>query len=481
MPLITQLEISTGEQFPPERERDRTTRMETWARYSDRQFQGFVTRLKEGEENRLQPNIFRFLMEFWQDAIMADAPVIDYDGSDRQNEFVAALRPSIIEAARLVTADLIRYGCGVFLNKKPLAVQMVDPRYWYPVRTAWDTSDGDVDVIAYPYAVGHLTQAAKRSRERSFEPSDQRRPGGLPLSQLGQHGLFPDHIAITAYRPGEARMVLHTLDGMVIGAPIEAPMTMPAGAPAVVAVREGEGFYGVSDFEDAADYVRELHRRETSVSYALDRHTNPHLAVPEGVMQTDAAGRIIVNTDGMAIPVPEGAQPPAYVTWDPSFEAQSAAMDRAFERILHAAKIAPILVDTRSRTTALPSGAALRRLAIPTVNRIRAIREKLTEAIRDVVVGQAALMAATGGEVVSIEREKVRLQWPPELSSGITDEADALAVLTGAGILDRAQAAQVVSNISRSEAEDIAREERQPSNPGAPGPGPQRPVPDGEG
>jgi len=486
MPLIKETEIGQGLQFPPERDRRRVNIMERYARYSDRRYQGLVGNVIEGEHNRLQPNVFRFIMEFWQDTIMADAPVIDYAGSDRQNEFLAALRPSLIEASRLVVGDLIRYGCGVYLNKEPLAVQVVDPRYWYPVRVPYDEGEGDVDVIAYPYAVGDIPSTNSRTAQRSFEATGASPAPGAPITQLGQAGHFPDHLAVTVYRPGRGVRTLYHLNALTIGAPAADPMTIAAGAPAVVAVREGDGFYGVSDFADIEEYVAELHQRETRVSHALDRHTNPHLAVPEGVMQTDEQGRIVVNDEGMAIPVPEGAVAPSYVIWDPSFDAQKDSMERAFERILHASKIAPVLVNAQRGFGQIPSGSALRRLAIPTVNRIRAIREKLTEAIRDVIVGQAALHAAAGREVIDIDPLKVNLQWPAELSSGITDEADAIATLVGAGVLEQERAIELVSKLNRPEAERIAEEEREraeeerrQSNPGPFGPGAQRPVPPG--
>ena len=49
----------------------------------------------------------------------------------------------------------------------------------------------------------------------------------------------------------------------------------------------------------------------------------------------------------------------------------------------------------------LPSGAALRRLAIPTVNRIRDVRTLLEEAIKDVIVGQVELNRRRRGASVT--------------------------------------------------------------------------------
>ena len=46
------------------------------------------------------------------------------------------------------------------------------------------------------------------------------------------------------------------------------------------------------------------------------------------------------------------------------------------------------------------------------------------------------------------------IRWPPELSAGLTDEADAITLLVESGILDQATAIQLFSKMPRSEAED---------------------------
>ena len=231
-----------------------------------------------------------------------------------------------------------------------------------------------------------------------------------------------------------------------------------AGFPAVVPVTLGSGFYGRSDFEDTDVYIKELFRRESAVSEALDKQANPHLAVPEGVVTVQPDGSITVDRNGMVIPVPEGSEAPSYVVWDPSFEAQDGAIMRAEDRILQLSKISKILVDPKLRQSA-PTGAALRRLAIPTVNKIRHIRGRLDEAIKLVIMGQAYLHAETGGEVFEVEPRDIKIQWPPELSGGLSDEAEALSTLVEAGILDQATAIQLVTRASKEEARRLAEEQ----------------------
>ena len=184
------------------------------------------------------------------------------------------------------------------------------------------------------------------------------------------------------------------LNGRTIGEPIDDPTDLAAGSPAIVPVVQGEGFYGTSDFEDTEQYVAELHGRESRVAAALNKHANPHLAVPEGVMQTRPDGSIVIDARGMAI---------------------------------------------------------------PTVNRIRSMRASLTDGIRFTIAGQADLIAASGGERYLIDPDKISLRWPPELSAGLGDEAEAITMLVEAGLLERETAIQMISKVRRSEAEEIAQ------------------------
>ena len=95
----------------------------------------------------------------------------------------------------------------------------------------------------------------------------------------------------------------------------------------------------------------------------------------------------------------------------------------------------------------IPSGAALRRMAIPTVNRIRSMRASLTDGIRFTIAGQADLIAASGGERYVVDPDKISLRWPPELSAGLGDEAEAITMLVQAGLLERETAIQMISDV----------------------------------
>lgn len=274
MPILDSKALSQGGSYPPERERARIEQMERFNRFSERRYAGLLGELTDLPEKDLtvRPNLFRWLMQFWRNAIVADEPVIEYEDGGRTEDLIAVLRPAIIAAAGTVVDDMIRYGMGCFINRRAYMPQSIDPRYWYPVRAADDNSEGLVDVVAYPYSTGTggATSTTGDTKQGSFEPRVSG-TGAAQLSSPDRSGLFPDALNVTVYtNEGRATRQRFRLDGRTIGVPIDDPADIPAGAPAIVPVVQGEGYYGTSDFEDTEQYIGELHGRESRVATGLE-------------------------------------------------------------------------------------------------------------------------------------------------------------------------------------------------------------------
>lgn len=413
--------------FPPERTRARSKFLEDMFRLSSGDYAG---NSKFDDTRRLKQNYFRFINNFWADTIFGDPPVIGYEDNSRTDDFISALTPSLMRAGRLVVADMVRYGVGCFHVREPMVMENIDPRYWFPVRLPFDVFQPGPDIIAYPY-----------------------------VENFNGVGSTPDRLFTVTYENGQAIRKIYKLEGLQIGTLLE-EMQEQAAPMAVIPARNGEGFFGISDYVDIIDYVAEIHRRESRMSEALDLHLKPHLALPEASISVERDGSVRISKDGEVIPVPEGQSlPPSFVSWNPQFVAHNEAIIRSEKRVLSNSRIAIILTSftgsEQDLVANVPSGAALRRLAIQTVNRIRLLRETLYSSMKD-AIEQAVSLYAIEGEVLQLEKEKISIQWPAELSGGLTDEAEALARLVDTGIIDRATAIQLTGKVKRSEAETQA-------------------------
>ena len=108
---------------------------------------------------------------------------------------------------------------------------------------------------------------------------------------------------------------------------------------------DDESLYGLSDYTDVKEVVAEWIRRQSGISHALDKHNNPHLAVPAGSIQQDENGQIKIDMEGMVFPIPEGGEAPEYVTWDAMFEAHADQISRIKDQFHFLSDISAVLFD----------------------------------------------------------------------------------------------------------------------------------------
>ena len=401
MPLIKESEISVGKNFPPERLADKNADMRKYANLLSGEFGSTLyTGMSATEiaEITLRTNWFSFIRSFWEEAIANEMPAIEAKDPNKQNVIDENLT-WLHEAIRTAAGDMVSYGSAVFLNQKKARVQAISSRYWFPVREAFDVSEGDVDLVAYPYS--------RKEESR----------GAL------------DSIIVYRYDSDGYSFSTYSLDGFVIGASLGETGEGKAGMPQEVIL--GDGFYGTSLFENITEWVREIHVRESTVSRVLDKQSAPHLVLHEDSYEVMTDNKVNISKDGMILPLFDGQIiPPTYLTWDAQLDAQDKAIKRAESRILTNARIAPILNSDDMKTSSVTSGAALRRLALPTVNAIREIRQEMNRAIKNVLSDQARLFYGT-----SLKTTDITITWPPALGSGLQDDAEAFMVAIQNGFM----------------------------------------------
>ena len=395
-------EISTGKQFPPRRELPRVQIQDKWAQRYAGKF--------DDNTRRLKSNMFRYLAHFWADNVISEVPILIYGAVEfvegmpvipdgREQEFLNLIQPALGREGYRCVVDLVKYGSAVLANERPFNPHNLDPRLYYRViRPEQGVYDGAISCATFK------------------------------VEELGN---LPDRIIVTRHLPGsyQAERTIYKYQGLSIGEAVQSETVVTAHPQVLVMndIQPLDDVLGISDYVDVDDYIVELHRRESAVSEALDRHVNPHLAVPEGVLRTDAAGNITLDAGGEAIPYPDGSSPPQYVTWEPDFTAHEHAMERALERIQRASGIAPVLAGT-SDTINTPSGSALRRLAFVTVGRIRSFRRRLDGAFRRVCVDNGEVARLSGVDVPMLDPRQINVLWTPPLwTAGEGDEGEPLA------------------------------------------------------
>ena len=470
MTLIDPGYVREGKHWPPVSESARIRRAESNLRLYRGDFSELSTpadqsrqlRFQAGQDTpqiRITVNMFRWISRAWADLIFGNPPVLDYIDVEESyaNEGRAVLRrlkkatPGLTRAGRQVVKNCVRYGVGVFVSRKPGMIESVDPRFWFPVVAPDDANDIRGHIIAYPYVSDpnstRLDNTTPRGTARTTAWST---PDRLHVYRftMDMEGMWTCESCSFHYTG--------TSVGEMIGGWEQMPCAQP---PVTTVVLEGDDIYGESLFDDLRSQVAEINLRETRISEALDKHANPHLAVPEGSLSVDQNGRAVISASGDALFVPEGSTNPEYIVWDPKFDAHVEAVIRAERRIASMAGISQLLVNVSGGNSAgqrlyLPSGVALRRLALLTVQRIRSYRSDMEEALQGIIAGALS-------DAYSLEQDRINISWPPPLDDNSPDDTDELVSLIQAGVIDRVDAAQQVNRVPRTEAKRIA-EEAQP-------------------
>ena len=180
-------EISSGKQFPPQRELPRVQVQDKWAqRYAG---------IFEDPTLRLKMNMYRYLTEFWADNVISEVPILVYgdvqiaDGvpvieDSREQEFLNLIQPALGRDGYRAMVDLVKYGSAVLANEIAFNPHNLDPRFYY----------------------------------RVVRPERGLYEGAISISTFKVHevGNLPDHIIVTRHIPGsfQAERTVYTFQGL---------------------------------------------------------------------------------------------------------------------------------------------------------------------------------------------------------------------------------------------------------------------------
>lgn len=101
-----------------------------------------------------------------------------------------------------------------------------------------------------------------------------------------------------------------------------------------ISVDSIDGVYGISPYEDFADLLHEIERRQTINIKILDAHSEPTVAVSAGILrENELTGEVDSDIMGSVIEVPTNGTIPQYITWDGKLENSNNLIDMLFSEI----------------------------------------------------------------------------------------------------------------------------------------------------
>lgn len=224
--------------------------------------------------------------------------------------------------------------------------------------------------------------------------------------------------------------------------------------------KTGTRYFGISDYSDLTTLFYAINNRMTKIDAILDKHSDPILLVPEGVL--DEKGQVQKEHMGV-IEIKEGDDSkPEYVVWNASLESAFKQIDNLVETLFMISEISPDILGMGKGQA--ESGRALKLKLLRTIAKARRKRMYYDHALKQVIYNAQVLSQAWGVGVGSKniklvgEPELPEIEWqdglPIDISEQLENEERALSM----GITTEADSMMRVYGIDEESAEEKAQE-----------------------
>lgn len=365
-------------------------RIDAYAQF-DRMYAGQHQQLEP--ENRMPIHWFRRISEVFAEMLFASPPRVIYGGDGRGQEWIDSLYETLMAVAFDCAVDVSRYGTGLmrvegYEGRLLFAVER--PAYYFPVVQPDNIEYRRGEFFGYPYATNPVG---------ANPPPDRLR--------LLRHNFETREVVVLEYE----------YDGATLGKRLGSELVATGiGYSRVVQVANGrsENGWGESDYLAVAPLIAEMEKRLNGAAKVLDRHTDPHLAVPEGSLSLDDKGQADLNAGagGSVFAVGEGEAPPAYVVWDARLEGNFEQVQWCQDMIFAMSGLSAAMFSGRKNLGTIESGVALRSRYLATHLKLEGLRRRFEKALRELLAAAALETARTPGlEAVSVVPMAVEFEW----------------------------------------------------------------------
>lgn len=223
--------------------------------------------------------------------------------------------------------------------------------------------------------------------------------------------------------------------------------------------RDGSGFWGYSDYRDLISLFFALNNRITKVDNILDKHSDPILAVPEGVI--DENGQIRKEAFGMIemSSADSASTKPEYIVWDANLEAAFKELERDIDYIYMVSEISPASVGMDKGGEA-ESGRKFKLKLQRTLAKAKRKQVYYEQALKKVMVIAQKLAIAhsvTVGGVKITEAVEVSIEWADGIINDTREAAEEMEIRLRSGTISKAQAIAELDGITLEEAEKRAK------------------------
>lgn len=196
-------------------------------------------------------------------------------------------------------------------------------------------------------------------------------------------------------------------------------------------ISTGVTHFGQSDFQGLEGLFDEINNRISSIANILDKHSDPKLAVPTGIISNQGYA---YKDELELVEVQNGDIIPQYITWDGQLTAAYEELDRLVDMVLMLTEISPSLVGRDAQGGVAESGRALKFRLMNTLRKINRKRNHYESAIKKVLYLAEMLDNLYGSG--NYEPSYPDINWNDGLPNDSNEEIDLAIKLKSAGLVD---------------------------------------------
>lgn len=215
-------------------------------------------------------------------------------------------------------------------------------------------------------------------------------------------------------------------------------------------------YYGISDYKDLTSLMFAINNRMTKIDSILDKHGEPILAVPQGVLDDD--GKVkrgsfgVIEVDSTSA----GGEMPTYIVWDAKLEAAEAEIDRLVDFLFMFSETSQAIFGKDAGAGA-ESGRALKYKLLRTIAKKHRKELYYDAKLKELCLTVQKFSQANTLEIAGVkctkDPEPVVIKWQDGVINDSQEILDQETTKVDAGLTTKAEAIANIDGISIREAE----------------------------
>ena len=219
--------------------------------------------------------------------------------------------------------------------------------------------------------------------------------------------------------------------------------------------KTGDRYFGLSDYVDLDSIFFAINNRMTKVDNILDKHGDPILVVPPGIL--DEKGQVKKKALGL-IEIGDGEQgKPEYIVWDAKLESAFTEIEKLVDFMYLTAEISPDILGLGEGKS--DSGRALKLKLMRTIAKVARKKLYFDKSIKQVLYTAQLLAKAyglkVGGKPLQGEPVMPEIDWQDGLPIDNSEQIDTESKAIDAGITTKKAAMMRIYGVDEKAAEQM--------------------------